>query len=105
MKEKLTFKQKRFADLYIESCNAIEAHLEIYQRKSEAGARASASKLLTNPNIVRYICDRRAVKDSAVLQRQVAAQKENIPRRYPYTPRRGRELYVQQNLIKNIKWH
>jgi phage terminase small subunit len=73
-KKILTEKQKRFADLYIESCNATEAYLEIYQCKSEAGARASASKLLTNPNIERYIRDRRAAIDSEVLQRQIATR-------------------------------
>lgn len=74
MKEKLTAKQKRFADLYIESCNATQAYLEVYQCKSEAGARASASKLLTNPNIEEYIRDRRAVIDSEVLKGQIATK-------------------------------
>lgn len=77
MNEKITEKQKRFADQYINSCNAAQAYIEVYQCKSKAAARASASKLLTNPNIERYIRDRRAVIDSEVLKRQIAT-KERI---------------------------
>lgn len=73
-KKKLTEKQKRFADLYIESCNATQAYLEVYQCRSEAGARASASKLLTNPNIESYIRDRHVVIDSEVLKGQIATK-------------------------------
>jgi phage terminase small subunit len=71
MNNKITEKQKRFADHYIDSCNATQAYLEVYQCKSKASARASASKLLTNPNIKKYIRDRREVIDSEVLKHQI----------------------------------
>jgi len=77
MNKKISEKQKRFADHYIDSCNAARAYLEVYQCKSKAAARVSASKLLTNPNIKNYIRHRRAVIDSEVLKRQIAT-KERI---------------------------
>jgi hypothetical protein len=39
MKDKLAAKQKRFADLYIDSCNATKAYLEAYKCEFTAGAR------------------------------------------------------------------
>ena len=75
-RKKLTEKQKRFADSYIESCNATQAYLEVYRCKSGAGARASASKLLTNPNIEKYIRDRHAVIDSEVLKGQIVTKEK-----------------------------
>lgn len=77
MTNKITEKQKRFADQYIDSCNATQAYLEVYQCKSKAAARVSASKLLTNPNIKKYIHDRRAIIDSEILGCQIAT-KERI---------------------------
>jgi hypothetical protein len=77
MNRKITENQKRFADNYINSCNAAQSYLKVYQCKSKAAARASASKLLTNPNIKKYIKDRRAIIDSEVLKKQIAT-KETI---------------------------
>ena len=51
----LTDKQKRFADEYLIDMNATAAYLRAGYNSSEAAARVSASKLLTNPNIVEYI--------------------------------------------------
>ena len=53
---KLTEKQKRFADYYIETGNATEAYKKAgYAVKSDAAARANASRLLTKANIKAYI--------------------------------------------------
>jgi phage terminase small subunit len=54
--EELTGKQKRFCEEYIFDFNATRAYKETYpDAASEDGIRASASALLTNPNIQNYI--------------------------------------------------
>lgn len=57
MKEnsKLSDKQQRFCEEYLKDFNATAAYLRAGYKCSEASARASASKLLTNPNIQEYI--------------------------------------------------
>ena len=53
---KLTEKQKAFCDYYIESLNATESYKKAYPNcKKDATARTNSSKLLTNPNIKKYI--------------------------------------------------
>lgn len=53
---KLTEKQKRFCDYYIETGNATESYLRAgYKVKTDGAARANASRLLTNANIKKYI--------------------------------------------------
>lgn len=54
--ENITEKQKAFADYYVATLNASESYKRAYPScKSDAGARASSSKLLTNPNLQEYI--------------------------------------------------
>ena len=56
---KLTPKQQKFADYYIELGNATEAYLKAYPNvKKETTARANGSRLLTNANVSRYIDER-----------------------------------------------
>ena len=53
---KLTEKQKRFADYYIETGNGAESYKRAYPNcKKDDTARVNASKLLTNTNIKEYI--------------------------------------------------
>ena len=53
---RVTEKQKRFCDYYIETGNATESYKRAkYKVKSDASARANASRLLTNVNIKNYI--------------------------------------------------
>src|SRR5699024_5796201 len=56
---KLTKRQHKFADYYIELGNATEAYLQAYSNvKKETTARANASRLLTNANVRKYIDER-----------------------------------------------
>lgn len=56
---KLTEKQKRFADYYIEIGNATEAYKKAgYKVKTDGAARANASRLLANANVKSYINER-----------------------------------------------
>lgn len=56
---KMTVKQQRFADYYIELGNATEAYLKAYPNvKKENTARTNGSRLLTNANVSAYIAER-----------------------------------------------
>ncbi|MEK4030810.1 terminase small subunit [Pseudobacillus sp. FSL P4-0506] len=65
---KLTEKQKRFADYYIETGNATES----YKRAGygEKGARANSARLIANDNIRAYIDKRIAEKDEKRIAKQ-----------------------------------
>jgi phage terminase small subunit len=67
---KLTMKQQTFADYYIEIGNASEAYAKAgYKIKSDATARANASRLLTNDNVKKYIANRmEIIEDSKILK-------------------------------------
>lgn len=54
----LTDKQLKFVDEYMVDMNATQAYLRAGYRCTEEAARVSASKLLTNPNIVAEIATR-----------------------------------------------
>lgn len=59
MKMKLTEKQKRFADYYIETGNGSESYKRVYKScKKDETARANSSRLLTNDNVREYIQER-----------------------------------------------
>lgn len=58
---KLTDKQKRFCEEYIVDLNGTRAYLAAYPLvRSDATARANASRLLTKANIQQYIAELRA---------------------------------------------
>lgn len=68
---KLTEKQKRFADYYIESGNATESYKRAgYSVNSDEAARVNASRLLTNANVRAYINERISEKDSQRIAKQ-----------------------------------
>lgn len=63
---KLTEKQKRFCDYYIETGNATESYLRAgYKVKTDGAARANASRLLTKANVKNYIDNRLKELDDA----------------------------------------
>ncbi|MTN82213.1 terminase small subunit [Turicibacter sanguinis] len=62
---KLTPKQQAFADYYIQSGNATESYKKAYEScKKEETARANASRMLTNANVVAYIEEKQKEIDS-----------------------------------------
>lgn len=67
---KMTEKQKRFADYYIELGNATQAYIKAGYK--EKGARVNASRLLTHDNISAYIAERMEEKD----KERIASQDE-----------------------------
>ncbi len=74
----LTDKQRAFVDEYlVNGFNATQAYLTVYTDcKSEDGARASSSKLLTNPNIQEYLEEAR--KEIKEMSRMSKAEKLEI---------------------------
>ncbi|MEF3306670.1 terminase small subunit [Paenibacillus sp. GYB003] len=56
----LSDKHMRFVDEYMKDMNATAAYLRAGYKCTEDAARVSASKLLTNPNIVAEIATRQA---------------------------------------------
>ncbi|MCY9539220.1 terminase small subunit [Paenibacillus alvei] len=69
----LNERHKAFADYYIENQNGTESYKKAYPNcKKDSTARVNASKLLTNPNIQKYIKERLAEKEAE----RVASQDE-----------------------------
>ena len=77
MKEKLTAKQKKFADLYIETDSKQKSYLKAFPKAKPGSAAAAATRLLKNVKVKRYIDVRQEQIDSEVLKRQIAT-KERI---------------------------
>lgn len=70
---KLTEKQKAFCDYYIETLNATESYKRAgYNVKTDGAAKVSASRLLTNVNVRKYIEERMKQKESE----RIASQDE-----------------------------
>lgn len=68
---KLTEKQKRFADLYVELGVGADAYIQAgYKVKSNAAARVNASRLLTKANVKSYIDRLIAEKDEKRIAKQ-----------------------------------
>jgi len=68
---KLTEKQKRFADYYIETGNATQSYIDAgYKATSRVVAEANARKLLANYSVKKYIEECIAKKDSERIAKQ-----------------------------------
>lgn len=68
---KLTEKQKRFADYFIELGDATEAYIKAgYKVKSRDVAKVNASRLLTNANVKSFIDARISEKDGQRIAKQ-----------------------------------
>jgi phage terminase small subunit len=65
-------RQKKFADYYIETDNAVESYSRAYNPKSRKTALGNANKLLKNTEIKNYIRERLESKEPA----RVASQDE-----------------------------
>lgn len=71
MKNKLTVKQKKFADEYIKTGNATQSYLDAgYSMKSKNGAGVEGQKLLRKPKVKDYIDKRIKEIDSAKIPKQ-----------------------------------
>ena len=68
---KLNEKQKAFADYYIESLNATESYMKVYECSYNT-ARTNGARLLTNANIKKYIDEVMSAKDES----RIASQDE-----------------------------
>ena len=68
---KLNDKQKAFADYYIESLNATESYMKVYECSYNT-ARTNGARLLTNANIKKYIDEVMSAKDES----RIASQDE-----------------------------
>ena len=68
---KLNEKQKAFADCYIESLNATESYMKVYECSYNT-ARTNGARLLTNANIKKYIDEVMSAKDES----RIASQDE-----------------------------
>jgi phage terminase small subunit len=70
---KLTEKQKKFADIYIEKGNATQSYIDAgYKATSRSVAEANARKLLANYSVKNYIDERMKQLDSE----KIASQNE-----------------------------
>lgn len=67
---KLTIKQKKFADEYIISGNATQSYLNAYAKQSRASAEANARKLLANYSVKNYIEERMKQLDDEAIAKQ-----------------------------------
>ena len=71
MKNKLTVKQKKFADEYIKTGNATQSYLDAgYSMKSKNGAGVEGQKLLRKPKVKDYIDKRMKQIDEAKIPKQ-----------------------------------
>ena len=68
---KLNEKQKAFCDFYIESLNATESYMKVYECSYNT-ARTNGARLLTNANIKKYIDEVMSAKDES----RIASQDE-----------------------------
>ncbi|GIN38387.1 terminase small subunit [Heyndrickxia oleronia] len=67
---KLTEKQKRFADYYIETGNASEAYKRAYDCTNDTTARTNGNKNLQKPTIRSYIDEQISKKDASRIAKQ-----------------------------------
>ena len=109
--DKLTLKQKRFVDRYIETGNATEAVRQVYDKTTEWSARAIGSENLTKPNIQASIEERLqnckdiiywiATKDDEKSEVRIKAAQDVIDRiEWKATQRVENKIWLDWN----IKW-
>jgi len=96
---KLTEKQKRFADYYIETGNATDAYEKAYKCKRST-ADTNGPKLLGNTRIKEYIDERIAEKNDE----QIAKQDE-VLRYLTKVMRREEKEYQVVTLRKSRSWY
>lgn len=73
MDNKITIKQQKFADIYIETGNATQSYIDAgYKASKREVAEANARKLLANYSVQKYIEDRM----QELQQNSIASQEE-----------------------------
>jgi len=77
MKNKLTAKQKKFADLFIETGDKQKSYLKAYPKSRYNSAAAAATRLLKNVKVKAYIDTKQEQIDSEVFKHQIVT-KERI---------------------------
>ncbi len=77
MKNNLAAKQKKFADLYIETGDKQKSYLKAYPTAKPGSAAAAATRLLKNVKVKAYIDTRQEQIDSEVFKHQIVT-KERI---------------------------
>lgn len=98
---KLTEKQKRFADIYIETGNATQSYIDAgYKATSRKVAEANARKLLANYSLKKHIDERIAEKEDE----QIAKQDE-VLRYLTKVMRREEKEYQVVTLRKSRSWY
>lgn len=75
MTKKLTKKQKDFADKYLETGNATQAAVEVYDVKSRGVARRVGSENLSKPDIMAYMDSHVEMAKSVIVE--IANDKSN----------------------------
>ncbi len=77
MSRKITIKQRRFADEYVQTGNGRQSALAVYDTDSPETAAVIASENLTKPNVIEYIQGQAAFASLRI--RELAAQDEHLP--------------------------
>lgn len=77
MRSKLTPKQKKFADTYLEVRNASEAVRQSYAPTTPTTVRNIASENLAKPNIIEYLEGKAALASSRIVE--LALQDDHLP--------------------------
>lgn len=102
----LTLKQQKFADEYIISGNATDAYKRAYPNvKKDGAARANASRLLTNANMLDYIrTQTESLRSSKIMdQQEVMERYTAIARGEPKKAVYREKLTVKGETFETIK--
>lgn len=78
MAEKLTKKEKAFADEYLETGNGTQSALKAYDTTSERVAASIAHENLRKPDIAQYIQDNAKEAISRIVQISISAENEAV---------------------------
>ncbi len=76
--DKLTFKQKKFADKYLDTGNGREAALASYETKDPNTAGNIASTNLTKPNVIEYLKSQAQAAAERVIVLAESAENETV---------------------------
>lgn len=76
--KKLTFKQKKFADKYLETGNGGKSAKEVYDVKTDSVARSIASENLTKPNVREYLESKAEVAASIIFDLAKNSQNDAV---------------------------
>ncbi len=77
MSRKLTLKQKKFADKYLETGNGALSVRESYAPTTDLTARSIASENLTKPNVIEYLESKQDIASHRIVE--LALQDEHLP--------------------------